>query len=142
MSKKDELLALAHEVELLSQSERDVDAKIACIIGRPLGEIDHWLHGVDIFWEPTAHGWYLPILPDGSKGIAYQSAQYTGSLDAAMLLAPKDWVIGEMSWWRKERSATCHMDNKLGLKACSGAVSLPIALTAASLRARAVLEEA
>lgn len=58
-------------------------------------------------------------------------------LDAAMMLVPEGWVVGEMSWWPHARSSTVHMDDMHDRKACSGAQSLPLALCAASLRARA-----
>ena len=83
------LLDLAARVEGLAQSERDIDAEIACIIGKPLGNIDHWLHGDDIGYKPTAYGYYVPILPDGSIGTAFASKEYTASLDAAMTLVPE-----------------------------------------------------
>lgn len=65
---------------------------------------------------------------------------YTASPDAAMTLVPEGWVVGKMSWWPPAKSATAHMDNMHGLTACSGAVSLPLALTAAALRALATKE--
>lgn len=58
---------------------------------------------------------------------------------AAFMLLPEGWVIAQMAWWPCSESATVHMDNQAGLKACSGAKALPIALAAASIRAAAAV---
>lgn len=136
---KQQLLELAERVERLTQSERAVDAEIACLIGKPLGDIDHWLHAADIQWEPTVNGWYLPILPDGSRGSAYASMEYTASLDSAMTLVPEgyDWVIG-----RTNGGLTIHAEvGGRGDEYMVFATTPALALTAASLRAKAAMIE-
>lgn len=144
--KRQTLLDLAARVEGLTQSEREIDAEIACIIGKPLGDIDHWLHADDIQWEPTAHGWYQAIFPDGSKGSAFASMEYTNSLDAAKRLIPKGygWLGTDthMEHWAQIVSQSSLEDgtklNMGGPTAKAG--TLPLALCSAALRARAMME--
>lgn len=113
---KAEILGLAARVEALEGPDREVD----CLIKQAVG--DPWDYAAD--WGPR----------DNCKPVG---KPYTSSIDAAMGLVPEGWVIGQMSWWPHAKSATVHMDDMHSMKACSGATSLPAALTAAALRATA-----
>lgn len=142
-----DLMALALRVEALTGSDREVDAEIACFIGRPFGNIGHWLHGSDISYHPTVNGFYVAVIPDqespdGRLSEAFKSLEYTASLDAAMMLAPKGWKLRQMNF-----SAPCADDRKWHLNLHGGKVgedcfvgrgfTIALALTSAALRARA-----
>lgn len=118
---------------------RELDAAIACVIGRPLGNIDHWLHGADITYRPTAHGYYVGVLPDGRTTEAFAAREFTASLDAAMTLVPDDWYLkltGVNDSWHVGLNAT----NFGPLRQSFGFAQNPaLALCAAAIQARAHL---
>lgn len=150
MSTADEIEALATKVEALKGPDREVDGLIAKATGMNFGFCgdDGWICAACAMGIDTAQfpGCGCPLgLSD--ERTSYPNdwrederlPRYTASLDAAMTLVPKEWVVGEMSWWRDDRLAIAHMDNKNGLSGCSGAETLPLALTAAALRAHAAI---
>lgn len=134
-----ELSALASRVEGLKGPDREVDALVRCAVFAPAAAYVEQspINGAWCVYEVGYNGkpriWEPRNLSHDAR-----TGSFTASLDAALTLVPEGWVVGQMSWWREDRSATCHMDNKYGLKACSGADTLPIALTAAALRAVAL----
>lgn len=81
----------------------------------------------------TAHSYWRRHI----RGRFYGLLSWDAFTDAAIMFVPRGWVIGEMSWWPCSDSSTVHMDDRYNLKACSGATRLPLALTAAALRAHA-----
>lgn len=132
MTDKQTLLALAERCEAATEGDRELDAEIACYIGKPLGNIDHWLHGADISYRPTAYGYYVAVIPvEGGEtrtSEAFKATEFTASLDVAMTLAD--------GWFR----ITPHGDrwDALGKTGpwCTAATPA-LALCAAALRARA-----
>ena len=132
MTDKATILALAERVEKAEGADRELECDVFAALNPDLKPVRN---AKGTFYDPgmiseLAASKYI------TKGV-HIVQRYTHSLDAAMTLVPEGWVVGEMSWWPHSKSATCHMDNMHKLKACSGAVSLPLALTAASLRAHA-----
>lgn len=121
-----EALGLAARCERAEGADRELDAEIAEFLGLRIVQEGH----------PLGRRIY------DTGGISRQLPRYTASLDTAMTLVPKGWVIGEMSWWPEEQSATVHMDDKHKLKSCSGSSSPALTLAAAALRARAAIQAA
>jgi hypothetical protein len=135
-----DLLSLADRVAGLSEADREVDALIACYIGKPLGNVDHWLHGADITYRPTAHGFYVAVIPeegnpDGRTSEAFKSPAYTASLDAALSLVPEGYsfLVGSGDQlgppWAWVGTDPEHVKGE-------SAATPALALCAASLRAR------
>ena len=162
MTNRETLLALANRVESMDGPDRAVDAEIAFdLFAKPCGKKpDGGPRGY--LWPEDSPSWNFglrftgtsfeqilknrrgheeTLLIERDNGIVLMNdlriKNYTGSLDAAIMLVPEGWVIGVMSWWPCSQSSTVHMDNKRELKAMSGASSLPQALVAACLRAHA-----
>ena len=127
------LLELAERVEALDGPDREVDA----LVGR--------YKAAD----------FLGTLPADPQ---YGCARYTASIDAAMQLKPEGWVIETLSYWPKHSDGE---DSNIGarvslfecsegnlgighynddLQESSTAATPALALTAASLRARAAME--
>jgi hypothetical protein len=130
-------MKLSERVEALTGPDRKVDAEIAIAINHQVYPGYGTSDFVRVNLVRETHAADLANLARHQQNVWYEGLlKYTASLDAAMTLVPEGWVIGIMSWWPCSDSATVHMDNKAKLKACSGATSLPVALTAACLRAR------
>jgi len=160
MTDKQALLDLAAKVEWLSGPDREVDAEIACYIGKPLGNIGHWLHGADIAYEPTVGGYYVALTPEAGtserrKSEPFKAQEFTSSLDAAMTLVPEGGHFGlgrdsanpshgEKSWaWVRCRVGGNWQEFRAAPDAAQpGFVDGGpcLALTAADLRARASME--
>lgn len=137
------LLALAERCEKVEWADRELDADIACVIGRPLGNIDHWLHGDDISYRPTGSGYYVAVIPaeggETRNSEAFKSSKFTGSLDAAMTLVPTEcfWRVGHDGEGRDPSMFAARVFDPLTMKQPCTAVAetAALALTAACLRA-------
>ncbi len=134
------LLELAERCETAPQSDRHLDAEIACLIGKPEGNIEHWLHGADIRYRPTAYGYYVAVLPDGGTSSAYAAGEFTASLDAAITLVPEGWTIDEYHESPSSRVHFCELQTVerivYGFKGVKARANTgPLALCAAALRA-------
>lgn len=144
-----DLMELASRVEAGEGPDRELDAAIACVIGRPLGNIEHWLHGDDISYQPTAHGYYVAVIPtengDTRTSETFKAEAFTASLDAAMTLIPGDemWDVSRESAETYTADLTCFYRGIVDYEPDADKVpfgrakSPALALTAACLRARA-----
>lgn len=142
-AQSEKLLELAAKCEVASQDDRDIDAEIACIIGKPLGNIDHWLHGSDIRYEPTAYGFYVAVIPDVMapdgirKSEAFKAKEFTASIDVALTLIPTDLFptidfVTKRVWIRDAKGFDVGFEPAHGF-----AATVPLSICAAALRARA-----
>lgn len=100
--------------------------------GDPVGRRPTLLSAANAVYGPYRIGW--PGRSFYRFSDLLNAEAYT---EAALMLLPDGWVIGEMSWWPHADSATVHMDNMAELTACSGSTVLAYAIAAACVRAHA-----
>ncbi len=137
MSTNETLIALADRVETLDGPDRSVDIEIwaTCVANQQqlnLVQIGRSLHG------DSEANFRADRMSDGRR--------YTGSLDDALSLVPERWTPRQMNF-----SAPCADNRKWTLNLFGGkeggrcghseAATPALALTAAALRARAMLSE-
>jgi hypothetical protein len=147
MTKAETLLALAERCEAASGPDRYLDARIWCEVGNHLGFDD----------PPQKHRLMRPLqpricimgrwlgsaldkYPEDVEGVAYnwRVPAFSASLDAAMTLRPKGWVLSSVAEHGAKRAGACWTIP--GKYDCGTMAATPaLALTAAALRARASL---
>lgn len=122
----DDLIALAERCEAATGADRELDAAIVRAL-YPEAIIDIYCAGDD---EPTVfHA--APLVPQ--KGVL---PCFTASLDAAMALIPEGHAFGLGKDFLGDERAWAWCSDRMKFECRKGA-SVPLALTAASLRARA-----
>lgn len=135
---------LADRVEKLTGPCRETDADIAATlrIGKPTHE--EWVRKNFPVWRGRSNGSVEVVHTDGTGGVHWMSERYTASLDAAMALVPEDmyWHVGHGRTRDDEPLGGASIIEPFTLKtfAEAEAVTAALALTAASLRARAASE--
>lgn len=147
---RETLLALAAKVEALSGPCRETDAEIAAVL--KLGQnLPDWATRWTGEWRPTIQGSVVLFHDDGKPGPHFESACFTGSLDAAMALVPTGWfgrfeprffIDGELVAWRAycirpKWDRYTPMDDWFDTVEDVAGAMPALALTAAALRARA-----
>ena len=80
-------------------------------------------------------GW--SVVPNGTRTVKDDvfAPSYTKSVDAAMTLIPEEWHVSHL-WWDTER-ASANLTLKVSVYESGNAKTPALALTAASLKARA-----
>lgn len=137
------LLALASRVEAMRGPTCVVDVEIAIAVGCA-GENSEG--ATNIRADPDEDGWLLFEMAGEPCECCNRAPPYTASLDAAMSLVPSGWKLRQMNF-----SAPCADDRSWHLNLHGGAegqdcfvgrgATQSLALTAACLRALAVLEQ-
>lgn len=138
MTRADELLALAAKVEALTGPDRELGAAVMMLAGgyRDIfGDRNLFDRGNDGYWTLEGEGEY-PALPDP-----------TASLDAAMTLVPEARFSEEDFRIERWNSSGVHPEHVRASAWVAGAPRVyaatpALALTAASLKARAAMEGA
>jgi hypothetical protein len=142
------MLELADAVEKASGPDRALDVEVFRAIGAPV-PFQFASAMVALTYDEASRNYTAPI---GDMHVRYEVPAYTGSVDAAMGLTPPDHTV-QLSDWDHARlremgpwqaivlplGARGGMQRYTFSNRCDHAASLPLALTAASLRARHTL---
>lgn len=146
MTQRDDLMRLAERVEALAGPDREVDAEIAAAIRWcPWGK-DHWVNDLSFPFRANPNGRVQPYDQQGPlPGGSWEAPRYTASIDAAMTLALPHWWLeigaplspDAYGYSREDQRMPRAGFQMIGepYSAASRAATLPLALTAASLRA-------
>ena len=148
MTKAEQLLELAARCEAATGPDRELDREIIRALGLFVGTASG--EGDDLFLVSGHPNLMAPIFGVENARRGNPVPRFTASLDAAMTLVPK-WIIeqrrrvfllGEWPEWG------CHLDDLSGgsdewawPRFKGRAATLPLAICAAALRARATLAQ-
>ena len=149
MTNKQTLLSLAKECEGMTEPCREMDAKIAIAfkvckdfdINGYKPEVHHTVRYIPYDGRGSHEGWVTVIVADMER-VSRASLNYTASIDAAIGTVPegldfsffKDSVPDTNSFYCELREVP---NGKINKPILSHAATLPLAILAASLRARA-----
>lgn len=140
MTERDALLALAERVERLEGPDREVDARIWCVVGNDLGHDDPpHRHRLMRPLQPRICiigrwlGSALDKYPEDVEGVAHnwRVPAFSASINAVMKLVPDG-----QGWAYLDRRAIVRLPGSM-VHEFGEAATPALALTAAALRARA-----
>ena len=141
----DDVRELIERLERASGPDRELDGEIACAIFKTIGTDDDLIYRSPIRrYDQCAPGTYWLV---SRSGRSLQTApHYTGSIDAAMRLVPKDHDVsitqasgpGRTDW-----SATCVERKEYGnpIRPHGEGATAASAISIAALRARALIAQ-